>query len=267
MVRALLLFRSRIAGSLASFGKRLKGTKTEQISHIRARLLKGGFRKPNDLFTFWGAKYALGALLPLLFIAFIAATSWQPPSHLKIAISCYLVVVGFYLPNIFLRKRIAYRRTKMIQGLPDALDLMVVCVGAGMGLDAAFSRVAEEIKLSNKVVGEEFQLLNLELRAGKHRRDALRNLSLRNDVEELDSLVTLLVQTDRFGTSVSEALRVYSDTMRTRRFQRAEEIAQKLPIKLIFPMILCIFPALFVVILAPAVIKILRFFTKHFTGL
>jgi len=143
-------------------------------------------------------------------------------------------------------------------GLPDALDLMVVCVVAGTGLDAAINRVAEEMELSNQPLSQEFKTLGLELRAGKSRQDALRNLAFRTDLEEVSSLVTLLIQTEKFGTSIAQALRVHSEAMRTRRFQKAEEIAAKLPIKLVFPLILFILPSLFVVILGPAAITIFR---------
>ena len=134
----------------------------------------------------------------------------------------------------------------------------MVCVEAGVGLDAAINRVGEEMRLSNKVLSEEFRLLSLELRAGKTRRDALRNLAMRTDLEDVSSFVTLLIQTDKFGTSVAQAVRVQSDSMRRKRFQRAEEMAAKLPVKLVFPLILFIFPALFIVVLGPAAIRIFR---------
>lgn len=133
-------------------------------------------------------------------------------------------------------------------------------MNAGMSLDAAISRVGEEITLSNKDLAEEFQLLNLELLAGKPRYDALKNLALRTDLEEIDMLTALLIQTDRFGTSIAQALMIHSDSMRTRKYQKAEEIAARLPVKLLFPLILFIFPAIFVVLLGPAAIKFLRTF-------
>jgi tight adherence protein C len=127
-----------------------------------------------------------------------------------------------------------------------------------MGLDAAIKRVGEEMRLSNREIADEFKLLNLEMRAGKARKNALKNLAMRTDLEEINSLITLLIQTDRFGTSVAQALRVQSDSMRLRRTQRVEEIASKLPIKLLFPTIFCIFPSLFLVILGPAIIQALK---------
>jgi tight adherence protein C len=145
-----------------------------------------------------------------------------------------------------------------MEGFPDALDLLVVCVEAGMGLDAAIKRVGEEMKLSNKILSDELNLLNLEFRAGKPRQSALRNLAIRTGLEEMSNFVTLLIQTDRFGTSVARALRVHSESMRTRRYQKAEETATKLPVKLVFPLILFILPTLFITILGPAAIKIIR---------
>jgi len=148
------------------------------------------------------------------------------------------------------------RKNKIFEGIPDALDLLVVCVETGMGLDAAINRVAKEIKLSNEVLSEELNILNLEIRAGKSRQDALRNLAERTGIEDIHSLVTILIQADKFGTSVAQSLRVFSDSFRTKRFQKAEEIAAKLPVKLMVPLILFVFPSLFVVILGPAAIRI-----------
>ncbi len=141
--------------------------------------------------------------------------------------------------------------------------MLVVCVEAGMGLDAAISRVGEEMQLTHKILSDELNQVTLELRAGKHRQEALRNLAQRTDLEDLASLVSLLIQTDKFGTSISQSLRVYSDTMRTKRFQRAEEIAAKIGVKMSFPLILFIFPSLFVVIMGPAMIRVYRLFMGH----
>jgi len=165
-----------------------------------------------------------------------------------------------------LKWRVDKRKEKILKGFPDALDLMVVCLEVGTSLDAAIYRVGEEMKLGNKVLSEEFKLLSLELRAGKQRRDALRNLALRTDSEDVSTLVSLLIQTDKFGTSVAQALRVHSDSMRTKRYQRAEEVATKLPVKLLFPLILFFFPSLFVILLGPAVIQIIRILLPRLPG-
>jgi tight adherence protein C len=208
--------------------------------------------------TFFGAKVFLGILFPALF-SMVKMTILGPiPSIYTMLILFVLAAIGFYLPGVWLRMRVNKRKERMTEGLPEALDMMVVCVEAGMGLDAAINRVGEEIALSNKVVGEEFRLLSLELKVGKQRKDALRSLAMRTDLEDVNSLVTLLIQTERFGTSIGQSLRVHSDSMRVKRQQKAEEIAAKLPVKLLIPLILFIFPSLFVTILGPAVIRIIR---------
>lgn len=227
-------------------------------THLRKTFLKAGYRKENAPVLFFGAKAFLAILLPLAFSLFKLFTRMVIPSLHFIIISAILVAIGFYLPSFWLQIKIARRKEKIQEGLPDALDLMVVCVEAGTGLDAAINRVGEEMRFSNRVLSEEFRLMSMELRAGKDRRDAMKNLALRTDLEDVNSLVTLLIQTEKFGTSLGQALRVHSDFMRTKRFQKAEEIAAKLPVKLIFPLILFIFPSLFVVILGPAVIRIFR---------
>jgi tight adherence protein C len=245
----------RFIGSLGALAK----PKDEQdISHLRKTFLRAGIRKENGPMIFFGAKVFLAILLPTVFSLVKLMIIRPIPSIYTMFLAILLATIGFYLPGLWLRMRIKRRKEKVLEGLPEALDMMVVCVEAGMGLDAAINRVGEEIKLSNKVVGEEFRTLSLELRAGKQRKDALKNLSMRTDLEDLSSLVTLLIQTERFGTSIAQALRVHSDTMRVRRQQRAEEIAAKLPVKLIFPLMVFIFPSLFVIILGPAVIRIIR---------
>ena len=148
----------------------------------------------------------------------------------------------------------------LLNGFPDALDLMVVCVEAGMGLDAAIHRVGEELKISNEAISKEFWMLGMELRVGKSRREALQNLAKRMDLEEARSLASLLIQTDRFGTNIAQALRVHAEGMRVARRQKAEELATKLPVKLIFPLLLFIFPSLIITILGPATIQIYRMF-------
>ena len=184
--------------------------------------------------------------------------------QLTLALGVFMPFLGFYLPDIWLRQKTDKRREKLLKALPDALDLMVVCVEAGMGLDEAINRVAKESKIQSRELSDEFAFLSLELRAGKQRQDALQNLAERTDLEEVKNLVTLLIQADKFGTNIADTLRVYSDTFRTERFQRAEEMAAKMPVKLIFPLILFIFPALFIVIIGPAIISIYRNFIMRF---
>ena len=248
-------------GFIESLGHVVKPKKEGEISHLKKKFLMAGYRQEDMMIIFSGFKAFLALLLAIGFLVIRFNFLKTMPSTQTMVFSVLFALIGFYLPNLWLRIRIS-RRKKMIQlGLPDALDLMVICVESGMGLDAAINRVGEEMKMANKVLSEEFKILNLELRAGKQRRDALRNLALRTGLEDVNSLVTLLIQTEQFGTSIGQALRVHSDAMRTKRHQRAEEIAQKMPVKLIFPLILFIFPTLLVIVLGPAAISIIKALT------
>ena len=170
----------------------------------------------------------------------------------------YFGAMGYVLPSMIVARRIKGRQKQMQKALPDALDMLVVSVEAGLGLNQALVRVSEEIDRISPVLSEQLGLVNLEIRAGTAREEALRNLAERTGLQDISSLVGMLIQTERFGTSVAQALRVHADTMRTKRRQRAEEAAAKTTIKLIFPLVFCIFPAMFVVILGPALIQIYK---------
>jgi tight adherence protein C len=165
-----------------------------------------------------------------------------------------------------LARRIAYRKREIFESFPDALDLIIVCVEAGLGLDAALARVGEEMHMRSPILGEELHLINLELRAGSSRERALRNLALRTGVEDIDTLVAMLVQSDRFGTSVADSLRVHADGLRTKRRLRAEEAAAKIAVKLLFPLIFLIFPSMLLVLLGPAFISINRILLPTLSG-
>jgi tight adherence protein C len=225
-------------------------------SRMRIRFLRAGIRRKSAGTILWGAKGFFCIFLVTVF--FISRFTILKVSNNQIAVGLAVLIalIGFYLPDLWLTIKSNIRREKLFEGIPDALDLLVVCVEAGMGLDGAIHRVAEETKLTNPILSDEFKLLNLELRAGKSRQDALRNLALRTNIDAMNSLVTLLIQTDKFGTSVAKALKVFSDSFRTERYQKAEEFAAKMPVKLIFPLVLFIFPSLFVVIIGPAAISI-----------
>jgi tight adherence protein C len=162
------------------------------------------------------------------------------------------------LPSGVLRRKIRLRQKEIQKALPDALDMLVICVEAGLGLNQALARVSDEVETMSSVLAEELQIVNLEMRAGTAREDALRNLGERTDVPDLRSLATMLIQTDRFGTSIAQALRVHSDTLRTKRRQRAEEAAAKTTIKLVPPLVFFIFPAIFVVVLGPAMLHLIN---------
>ena len=246
---------------LEQIGKAGKSKKDDaQTSLIRRTLITAGYRSKSAPIVFIGTKFFLALVLGGLFLVFGSELGF-----VKKNMSVYFpggiilcAVVGFYVPQLWLRMMVDKRKERILDGFPDSLDLMVVCVEAGLGLDQAIARVGDEIRIGHEDLGEEFQILSLELRAGLTREQALRNLTQRTDVEEIRSLVALLVQTDRFGTSIGQALRVHSDSMRMNRRLRAEELAAKLPVKLMVPLILFIFPSLLVVIIGPGAIRLVR---------
>jgi tight adherence protein C len=176
----------------------------------------------------------------------------------SVLVALLAAALGYLLPGMALARMAKKRQHTIRLSLPDALDLLVVSVEAGLGLDQALQRVGEELAFAHKDLSDELRLVNLELRAGKARPDALRNLADRTGVDDLSSLVAMLVQTDKFGTSVAQSLRVHSDTLRTKRRQRAEEAAAKTGVKMVFPLVFCIFPAIWVVTIGPAAIKFVQ---------
>ena len=243
---------------IRNIGRKTKADKSVEQSEIKLKFLRAGIRNQDTPSMFWGAKVLLSSSIMAAFIAyFIFFRPSMQPLHALLS-ATVLGLVGLFLPDYWLWKKAVSRRNKIVKGFPDALDMLVVCVEAGMGLDAAINRVGIELELAQPELSEEFKLLNLELRAGKSRAAALKSMGERINVDDVNSLVTLLLQTDRFGTSVGQALRVYSDTFRTQRYQRAEEAAAKISTKLLFPLIMCIFPAMFTVLLGPAAIQIYR---------
>ena len=252
-----------ILNLLGRLGKRVASRNSVDYSRMRVQFLRAGFRRQEVLYIFWGIRCLLGILLPGTFFVFRVTVFEIVSFPLTVAILVFLTFLGSYLPEVWLRMRIARRKERISEGFANVLDLLVVCVEAGMGLDAAMNRVGQEIELSSNAWSEELKLFNLELRAGKSRRDALRNLAIRTNVEDVNSLATTLIQTDKFGTSLAQSLRVYSDSFRTKRYQMAEEIAAKLPIKLVFPAILFVFPSLFVVLAGPAAIRVYQVLFQH----
>lgn len=243
------------------FSPLIKWSKPErdwESSPDRVLFLNAGFRTNFSVVIFFGFKTLLTILLPLLFLFY----HWV--SHLSLSvlqISLFLVAqaaLGYYIPDLILRQLIRRRKRDLFESFPDALDLMRVCVSAGLGLDSAISRVGQELSVKSRALAEEFHILNLELRAGVTREQALQNLALRTGVEDVNALVAMLIQSERFGTSVTESLRVHADGLRSKRKMRAQEMAAKVPVKLTIPMILCIFPVLFIVILGPAIMKVLK---------
>jgi tight adherence protein C len=243
---------------LKKIGAQIVPENQSSYSIVKKKFLRAGIRDENAPSLFWGFKIIIPVIVIGIFAILRVSVIKIFSPQLAIVVGVTIALLGFYLPDLWLYFKTKNRSDVIFRSLPDALDLLVVCVEAGMGLDAAIKRVGDEFALSNKPLSDEFKMVNYELRAGKKRSDALRNLAERIDLDDVKSLTTLLIQTDKFGTSIAQALRVYSDTFRTKRFQRAEEIAAKIPLKLIFPLGLFIFPSMFVVTIGPAVIRIFQ---------
>jgi tight adherence protein C len=245
----------KLTGPLAKLSLPTEGWEN---SHFRTRFMNAGYRGSNAPLLFFTAKTLLAFVLPGLAILYLSLSSTLLAQHMMLLIVLLFAALGYFLPNILLEKRINDRKREIFESFPDAIDLTTVCVEAGLGLDAALARVGAEMQTKSLALGEELHLLSLELRAGSSRERALKNLALRTGVEEIDALVAMLVQSDRFGTSVADSLRVHSDNLRTKRRQRAEEAAAKVPLKLLFPVIFCIFPSLLLVLMGPAFITVYR---------
>jgi tight adherence protein C len=229
-----------------------------ETSQLRIRFMNAGYRSETAPMIFFLAKTVLTFLVPVIFILYIVISGEDYEANLMLLFIVASAALGYFLPNIFLERRIAYRKREILDSFPDAMDLIIVCVESGLGLDAALARVSEEMHMISPILGEELHLINLELRAGSSRERALRNLALRTGVEDIDTLVAMLVQSDRFGTSVAQALRVHAENLRTKRRLRAEEAAAKIALKLLFPLIFFIFPSMLLVLLGPALISINR---------
>jgi len=216
------------------------------------RLIQAGFRRPEAAAAFSAARIVLIVGLVGL-VVFTGFYKYNPVLLIVVA-----GVAGFILPDFWLARKVKGRQQILRLALPDALDLLVICVEAGLGLDQALLYVGQELKVAHPVLCEEFDLVNAEVHVGKTRLDALRSLATRTGVDDLQALVSTLIQTDRFGTSVAQSLRIHSDDLRLKRRQRAEEMAAKTTVKMVFPLVFFIFPALFVVILGPAVITMYK---------
>mgnify|MGYP001550819018 CR=1 FL=1 len=227
-------------------------------SALRRRFMHAGFRNETAPAYYFAAKTVLALALPAgsLLIAAPRLSAGHTLSALFVLLAAS--AIGFYGPNAVLSRLISSRQRAITEALPDAVDLMTVCVEAGLGLDAAMLRVTEELGAKSPTLKTELELVLLELRAGSGREKALRNLAIRTGVEDINTLTTMLIQADRFGTSIGDSLRVYTDGMRTRRRMLAEEHAAKIALKLLFPLIFFIFPTLIVVLVGPAAIQIYR---------
>jgi tight adherence protein C len=228
----------------------------KDVTIMQRRLIRAGIRNPNALKLLYGSKVFLGLALPVA-MALIVAGSDAQPSNKAMAIGV-AAAAGFFGPNMYVNRRVRRRQKQISRGLPNALDLLVVCVESGLGLDQALVQVSKELESGHPEISEEFAMMTLEMKAGKRRVEALRNLAERTAVDDLKKLVAVLIQADRFGTGISQSLRAHSDFMRVQSRQLAEEKAAKLGVKLVFPIFFCILPSLFVVTVGPVVMRIMR---------
>jgi tight adherence protein C len=226
---------------------------TKELSRLQNRLTRVGVTHPA-----WPVVYTLAELLGPVIVGPLPLFFLEKPLAWLVAAGAAFFM--YFLPGLLLEKGLDKRRRQIQNGLPDALDLMVVCIEAGSGLDQAIVKTSDELGIAYPALGDEFRLLITEIRAGKPRIDAFKSLAQRTKVDDVRALVATLVQTDRFGTSVGQALRTHADVSRSKRRQRAEEKAQKIAVKLVFPLALCFFPALYVVLLGPAVIQLIHAF-------
>ncbi|BEP62878.1 type II secretion system F family protein [Variovorax sp. V213] len=236
-----------------------------ETSPLRLKFLSAGIRHPDASLFYFGLK----SLLPLGLagLAFVAMRAAGADNGLTTLLWLAMAaLLGCYLPNIVLHVMIKGRQREIFENFPDAADLMLVCVEAGLGLDAALVKVTEEIRVKSEALAQELHWTNLEMRAGGTREKSLRNLALRTGVEEIGTFATMLTQADRFGTSIGESLRVFSDDLRHKRQVRAEELAAKVPTKMLLPLVLCIFPCISMVILTPAIIRMVRVIAPMLVG-
>jgi tight adherence protein C len=245
--------RRKLQQILIDVGK-LVPSSAKSAGHTKRMLARAGYRRPEAVTAMQGAKM----ILPILFLSIVYFTKVYERNPLFIL--GFAGALGYLLPELWLGRKVKKRQKVLRLSLPDALDLLVVCVEAGLGLDQALMRVAQELRIAHPELCDELDMVAAEIRVGKTRMESLRELASRTAVDDIKSWVAMLVQTDRFGTSVAQSLRVHSDDLRTKRRQRAEEMAAKTTVKMVPALVFFIFPALFVVILGPAAISILRIF-------
>jgi tight adherence protein C len=249
-----------LAQRLAEPLSRLLPPSAAEAKKLQKLLMQAGFRSPGAAITYRGIQILTLAGLPAS-IALACALLARPLSSALLYI-LFAFVAGFFIPRYVLGRMIRSRQQLVRWGLADALDLMVISIEAGLGLNAAMVKVSTELKEVHPDISEEFEMANLEMRVGRNREEALRNLAERTGVDDLRSLVAMLIQTDKFGTSIARAIRVFSDSLRTKRRQRAEQAAQKAAVKLLFPLACFLFPTLFIALLGPAALQLIDTFSN-----
>jgi tight adherence protein C len=247
---------------LSPWAAPVSGSDSDTPSELQLRFWRAGWRSGVALQVYFTSKTLLTLLLPVVVWGLVDLSGWTAPDLQRWALVLLAAAAGYYLPSALLHWRTQRRQQALFKAFPDALDLLRVCVQAGLGLDAAIERVGREMHQAQPELSEEFALTGMALRAGASRAQALRHLALRIGLKDIDALVSMLIQADRFGTSVSESLQVHSDALRTQRRLRAEEAAAKLPVKLLIPLIFCVFPSLLTVLLGPVVVTLARQFVR-----
>jgi len=226
-------------------------TKQHEQEGYKKKFVSAGIKNPLWTTRFFGLKTFFTFIVPILYVLFAALFMKDVSGSDMLIVALTLAAAGYYLPNAYLNSKVKNRKQEIFDSFPDLLDLIRVCVSAGMGLDAAMHRVSNEIKVSSQATAEELSQLNLELRAGATRSSALQNFAIRCDLDEVKAFVAMIIQAERHGTSVSQALVIFSEDLRAKRKLYAQEVAAKIPVKLSLPIMVCIFPAIFVVMLAP----------------
>jgi len=241
---------------IESLAKVAMGKDPWLTSPLRVRFSNAGLNNPKLVTLYLAVKSLLAIAMPIgAFIVYLGIV--EEFNFLYLLVVMLLAsAIGYYAPDFLLTRLVKRRQQELFEVFPDALDLLRVCIEAGLGLDAAVERVGRELQIESRSLAQEFLLLGLELRAGASRKDALQNLALRVGLEDVDSLASMLIQTDRFGTSIADSLKVHSESLRSKRKLIAEEKAAKLPVKILMPLIFCVFPALLTVLLGPAVINV-----------
>jgi len=243
-------------GTMVEQFERIMPKSKAEASVVQTRLIRAGYRNDSAIKLFYGAKFLTPLILCLLLVV-TGLGHYSPVFLYGMALA-----LGFLLPDFWLGNRIAARQARITRGLPDVLDLLVICVEAGLSLDQALQRTAQELHSTRPDLSDELGIVALEQSAGRPRADAWRNLAERTDVDSIRNLVSVLVQSEKFGTSIARTLRIHSDTLRTQRRQKVEEQAAKTTVKLVFPLVLFIFPSIFLVTLGPAVIIMMESFHK-----
>jgi tight adherence protein C len=254
---------SAAARMLRPFAWLVRPRQQEKESRVKLRLVRAGYRGEHAVEIYLGSKLLLAPIVVITFLQINSRLANPLAFPLDAAVATWLCALAFWFPNLWLRGKIDERKKAIERSLPDALDLLVACVEAGLGIDAALHRVAEELRIAAPVLGDELETTFLEVQAGLPRPEGFRRLAERTGVEDLRSLSAMLIQTEMFGTSVAKALRVMAESMRIRRMQRAEERAGMLAVKLTVPLVLCILPSLIAIIMGPAVITINRAFIER----